>query len=74
MAIQTLKPKRVFVFNKLNLPDPNPNLSCADAIEFLALEYPELVNAVCDQGEYKTNAKGDPELHYKVETKITQKG
>lgn len=49
MAIQTLN--RVFVFNDIELPDPNPKLSETEVLDFYSNTYPELNVGYIDGNE-----------------------
>lgn len=45
MPATVTKLTRVFSYNGMEIPDPNPGLSLREVQDFLSAEYPELANA-----------------------------
>lgn len=60
--------KRVFKFNGVNLPDPNPTLPVDMVRSVYAAQYPELASAAV-----QTEIKGSKQL-ITFETVVTHKG
>ena len=44
MPIEIKKLKRVFSYNGMEIPDPNPNVSPKQALEIISTQFPELAN------------------------------
>ncbi len=67
MEIQKLT--RVFQYNGLDLPDPNPTFSVEDVIDFYADAYPELRNGFADEPTYEGEF-----ARYPISAQIRRKG
>ena len=52
MAVEVTKLERVFKFKKdgteVSLPDPNPDFTTAEVLQFYGNQYPELTTATLD--------------------------
>lgn len=69
MALTVTKMTRVFQFNGIRLPDPNPKMSIDDVKVLYSAQYPELTTAVVNGPE----AAGD-KLRYTFDRAIGSKG
>jgi PRTRC genetic system protein C len=69
MALTVTKMSRVFQFQGIRLPDPNPEMSVDDVKALYAAQYPELATAVVNGPE----AAGD-KMRYTFERAIGSKG
>ena len=69
MALNVSHMARVFCFNGVRLPDPNPAMSLEEVKAFYAAQYPELATAVVNGPE----AVGD-KMRYTFERAIGSKG
>ncbi|RYG33365.1 MAG: PRTRC system protein C [Chitinophagaceae bacterium] len=73
MALETTKLKREFTFKKdgvqVTLPDPNPEFTVDDVMQFYSGQYPELTTATLD-GPKVDNGKAV----YAVRTTVGTKG
>jgi PRTRC genetic system protein C len=69
MALTVTKMTRVFQFQGIRLPDPNPEMSAEEVKAFYAAQYPELATAVVNGPE----AAGD-KMRYTFERSIGSKG
>lgn len=69
MPITVTKMTRLFQFNGIRLPDPNPNMSVDEVKALYAAQYPELATAVVNGPE----AVGD-KMRYTFERAIGSKG
>lgn len=69
MPISVTKMTRLFQFNGIRLPDPNPAMSVDDVKALYAAQYPELATAVVNGPE----AVGD-KMRYTFERAIGSKG
>jgi PRTRC genetic system protein C len=69
MALTVSKMSRVFQFNGIRLPDPNPNMTVDDVKAFYCAQYPELATAVANGPE----AAGD-KMRYTFDRAIGSKG
>ena len=63
--------KRVFIFDKMELQDPNPTLSTKEVISFYSNQYPKLNNARIDN-QVVNESKGA--IEYKVVATFGEKG
>jgi PRTRC genetic system protein C len=69
MALTVTKMSRVFQFQGIRLPDPNPEMSVDEVKALYAAQYPELATAVVNGPE----AAGD-KMQYTFERAIGSKG
>jgi len=69
MALSVTKMTRVFQFNGIRLPDPNPTMSVDEVKALYAAQYPELATA----GVNGPEAAGD-KMRYTFERAIGSKG
>ncbi len=69
MALSVSKMTRVFQFNGIRLPDPNPAMSVDEVKALYAAQYPELATAAVNGPE----AAGD-KMRYTFERAIGSKG
>lgn len=69
MPITVTKMTRLFQFNGIRLPDPNPNMPVDEVKALYAAQYPELATAVVNGPE----AVGD-KMRYTFERAIGSKG
>jgi PRTRC genetic system protein C len=69
MALTVTKMTRVFQFQGIRLPDPNPEMSVEEVKALYAAQYPELATAVVNGPE----AVGD-KMRYMFERAIGSKG
>ena len=69
MALSVAKMTRVFQFNGIRLPDPNPAMSVDEVKVLYAAQYPELATAAVNGPE----AAGD-KMRYTFERAIGSKG
>jgi PRTRC genetic system protein C len=69
MALTVSKMTRVFQFQGIRLPDPNPEMSVEEVKALYAAQYPELATAVVNGPE----AAGD-KMRYTFERSIGSKG
>ena len=69
MALSLAKMTRVFQFNGIRLPDPNPAMSVDEVKALYAAQYPELATAAVNGPE----AAGD-KMRYTFERAIGSKG
>jgi PRTRC genetic system protein C len=69
MALTVTKMTRVFQFNGIRLPDPNPEMSVDNVKALYSAQYPELTTAVVNGPE----AVGD-KMHYTFDRAIGSKG
>ncbi len=69
MALSVTKMTRVFQFNGIRLPDPNPAMSVDEVKSLYAAQYPELATAAVNGPE----AAGD-KMRYTFERAIGSKG
>ncbi|HAX42396.1 MAG TPA: PRTRC system protein C [Bryobacteraceae bacterium] len=69
MPITITKMTRLFQFNGIRLPDPNPNMPVDEVKALYAAQYPELATAVVNGPE----AVGD-KMRYTFERAIGSKG
>jgi PRTRC genetic system protein C len=69
MALTVTKMTRVFQFQGIRLPDPNPEMSVEEVKALYAAQYPELATAVVNGPE----AAGD-KMRYTFERAIGTKG
>jgi PRTRC genetic system protein C len=69
MPLTITKMTRLFQFNGIRLPDPNPNMPVDDVKALYAAQYPELATAVVNGPE----AVGD-KMRYTFERAIGSKG
>jgi PRTRC genetic system protein C len=69
MALTVTKMSRVFQFQGIRLPDPNPEMSVDEVKALYAAQYPELATAVVNGPE----AAGD-KMRYTFERAIGSKG
>ena len=69
MALTVTKMIRVFQFNGIRLPDPNPEMSVDNVKALYSAQYPELTTAVVNGPE----AVGD-KLRYTFDRAIGSKG
>jgi len=69
--MSTTNLRRVFVYNKQELEDPNPsaNLSPEDVVAFYSRIYPELATASIEQTEIK-----DGVIRYEMRRAVGTKG
>ena len=69
MALTVTKMSRLFLFNGIRLPDPNPEMSVEEVKALYAAQYPELATAAFNGPE----AVGD-KMRYTFERAIGSKG
>lgn len=69
MALSVTKMTRVFQFNGIRLPDPNPAMTVDEVKALYSAQYPELATAVVNGPE----AAGD-KMRYTFERAIGSKG
>jgi PRTRC genetic system protein C len=69
MALTVTKMTRIFQFQGIRLPDPNPEMSVEAVKALYAAQYPELATAVVNGPE----ASGD-KMRYTFERAIASKG
>lgn len=69
MPLTITKMTRLFTFNGIRLPDPNPNMTVDEVKALYSAQYPELATAVVNGPE----AVGD-KMHYSFERAIGSKG
>ena len=69
MALTIIKMTRVFQFQGMRLPDPNPEMSVEEVKALYAAQYPELATAIVNGPE----AAGD-KMRYTFERAIGSKG
>jgi PRTRC genetic system protein C len=69
MPLTIAKMTRLFTFNGIRLPDPNPNMSVDEVKALYSAQYPELATAVVNGPE----AVGD-KMRYSFERAIGSKG
>jgi PRTRC genetic system protein C len=69
MALTVTKMSRVFQFQGIRLPDPNPEMSVDEVKALYAAQYPELATAIVNGPE----AAGD-KMRYTFERAIGSKG
>lgn len=73
MALETQRLKREFKFKKdgteVTLPDPNPDFTQEEVMQFYSGQYPELTTATMDAGKVDGN-----KLVYSVKTTVGTKG
>jgi PRTRC genetic system protein C len=69
MALTVTKMSRIFQFQGIRLPDPNPEMSVDEVKALYAAQYPELATAVVNGPE----AAGD-KMRYTFERAIGSKG
>jgi PRTRC genetic system protein C len=69
MPISITKMTRLFTFNGIRLPDPNPSMSVDEVKSLYSAQYPELATAVVNGPE----AVGD-KMRYSFERAIGSKG
>lgn len=69
MALSVTKMTRVFQFNGIRLPDPNPAMSVDEVKALYAAQYPELATAAAN-GPEAAGAK----MRYTFERAIGSKG
>jgi PRTRC genetic system protein C len=69
MPLTITKMTRLFTFNGIRLPDPNPNMSVDEVKALYSAQYPELATAVVNGPE----AVGD-KMRYSFERAIGSKG
>jgi PRTRC genetic system protein C len=69
MALTVAKMARLFSFNGVRLPDPNPKMTVDEVKALYAMRYPELATAVVNGPE----AVGD-KMRYTFERAIGSKG
>jgi PRTRC genetic system protein C len=69
MALTVAKMTRLFSFNGVRLPDPNPKMTVDEVKALYATRYPELATAVVNGPE----AVGD-KMRYTFERSIGSKG
>ena len=69
MALTVIKMSRLFLFNGIRLPDPNPEMSVEEVKALYAAQYPELATAAVNGPE----AVGD-KMRYTFERAIGSKG
>lgn len=69
MPLTITKMTRLFQFNGMRLPDPNPNMPVDEVKALYAAQYPELATAVVNGPE----AVGD-KMRYTFERAIGSKG
>jgi len=69
MPLTITKMTRLFQFNGIRLPDPNPNMPVDEVKALYAAQYPELATAVVNGPE----AVGD-KMRYSFERSIGSKG
>lgn len=69
MPITVTKMTRIFQFNGIRLPDPNPSMTVDEVKALYAAQYPELATAVVNGPE----AVGD-KMRYTFERAIGSKG
>ncbi len=69
MPLTITKMTRLFTFNGIRLPDPNPNMSVDEVKALYSAQYPELATAVVNGPE----AVGD-KMRYSFQRAIGSKG
>ncbi|MDX2267375.1 MAG: PRTRC system protein C [Bryobacter sp.] len=69
MPLTITKMTRLFTFNGIRLPDPNPNMTVDEVKALYSAQYPELATAVVNGPE----AVGD-KMRYSFERAIGSKG
>jgi PRTRC genetic system protein C len=69
MALTVTKMTRIFQFQGIRLPDPNPDMNVEEVKALYAAQYPELATAVVNGPE----AAGD-KMRYSFERAIGSKG
>jgi PRTRC genetic system protein C len=69
MPLTITKMTRLFTFNGIRLPDPNPNMSVEEVKALYSAQYPELATAVVNGPQ----AVGD-KMRYSFERAIGSKG
>ena len=69
MPLTITKMARLFSFNGIRLPDPNPNMSVDEVKALYSAQYPELATAIVNGPE----AVGD-KMRYTFERAIGSKG
>lgn len=69
MALVVAKMTRLFLFNGIRLPDPNPTMNVDDVKAMYAAQYPELATAIVNGPE----AVGD-KMRYTFDRAIGSKG
>lgn len=73
MALKVTTLKRTFSFKKdgtqVNLPDPNPEFSVSEVMQFYSSQYPELTTATLDGPKVEGNS-----AVYSVRTTVGTKG
>ena len=69
MALTVTPMSRIFHFNGIRLPDPNPDMTVEEVKAMYAAQYPELTTAVVNGPE----AVGD-KMRYTFERAIGSKG
>ena len=69
MALTVTKMSRIFQFQRIRLPDPNPEMSVEEVKALYAAQYPELATAVANGPE----STGD-KMRYTFERAIGSKG
>lgn len=73
MPVETTQLKREFAFTKngekVTLPDPNPDFSAQEVLDFYSSQYPELTTATLDQPKVSGNT-----AVYSVKTSVGTKG
>jgi PRTRC genetic system protein C len=69
VALTVTKMSRLFLFNGIRLPDPNPEMSVEEVKALYAAQYPELATAAVNGPE----AVGD-KMRYTFERAIGSKG
>ena len=69
LALTIAKMRRVFQFQGIRLPDPNPEMSVEEVKALYAAQYPELATAIVNGPE----AVGD-KMRYTFERAIGSKG
>jgi len=67
MKIQQLT--RIFRYNGLDLPDPNPNFSPEEVVDFYADAYPELRNGFAEEPTFE-----DEKAVYNITAQVRRKG
>ncbi len=67
MKVETIK--RVFVYKKTELADPNENMTSNEVLDFYTGQYPELTTASVNGPQVKTD-----KAIYTFETNIGTKG
>ena len=70
-SIEIKSPKRVFVFNKQEIEDPNPDFSPHEILELLAINHSELLNAKLTDPELSEDGE---KLIYELKVTVEQHG